>query len=267
MARFAPVVPLSIADLLHDVAALGTYHLLLAHDVMESSWHRQMYKYLYYDSMLSDPSYDANKRCVIMDNSLVELKQALPFETVRQAAVQVRANYMVAGDAFLDATATIHATQLYVDATAAAITAGKTVPPLMGVVQGSTVAECERCITYFALQPHIEAIAVPRCLTAALGSRMLVVDLIADEWPGRFKCIHLLGFSDNLTDDFLSANRREVDGIDSAAPIRGALQGKSMTIPYDFGPRGNFWLTTREQAQPHVAQMLANLNYVRRAVA
>lgn len=253
---------MSIADLLHDVAALGSYHLLLAHDVMESAWHRQMYKYLYYEQMVNDPHIDPKHRCVIMDNSLVELKTALPFETVRQAAIQVRANYMVAGDSFLDAKATIHATQLYVDQATIAVNSGKTVPPLMGVVQGSTLEECETCIIYFASQPWIEAIAIPRCLTAALGSRLEVLDLIHSGWPNRFKCIHLLGFSDDLMDDFRSAKRRIVNGIDSAAPIRGALQGKSMSIPYDFGPRGNFWQTTREQARPHVGQMVENLCYV-----
>jgi hypothetical protein len=107
MARFAPVVPLAVAQALKNANLLGTYHLLLAHDTLA---HPEAYREMYGAHAL--PVSD-DPKCVIMDNSVVELGEAMPFEQVQAAADIVDADFIVAADAFLEAEITIRRAELF----------------------------------------------------------------------------------------------------------------------------------------------------------
>jgi hypothetical protein len=118
------------------------------------------------------------------------------------------------------------------------------IPPLVGVIQGKGLRECMILAEFYANEPIFEGIAIPRCLTPIFGSRQRIAVEIHERWPDRFKLWHLLGFSDNIMDDFATAKLPWIDGIDSAVPIRGGIQERPFTLPdYDVGPRGQYWNT------------------------
>ena len=262
MSKFAPVVPMPVARVLWDADYLGGYHLLLAHDVVSSPTIQAAYQQLY--------GYDVPRKfqdsCVIMDNSVVELGETFNFEDCLTAANTVNADYLVAADCFLDHVATMKRSTEFLNKFAAQVEFAAKLK-LMGVVQGSTLDECMECAGMYARNTWFGAIAVPRCLTPVLGSRMQVLMQIQKRFAGRFKNIHMLGFSDNLIDDVCCARLPFVSGIDSAAPIRGALQGIKFQLPVtDFGPRGNFWLTGGMQAEAALPTIIDNLSTVRQLI-
>lgn len=261
MSLFAPVVPLPIAQILHRQGQLGDYHLLLAHDVTPKNM--EEYQELYYSRMLE--AYPL--ATVIMDNSVVELGSALTFERVLFAANAVFADYMVAPDLFLEKGTTIERSKAFVDEMQKHTQAsnGSRIPSLMGVVQGKTIAECMECAAYFAGEELFEAISIPRCLTPVLGSRMELAYLLYDHYPDRFNLWHLLGFSDDLFDDLSCARLPFINGIDSAVPIRAALKDQllSLNTKQDFGPRGDYWESSRIDALAHVECIQYNLEFVR----
>lgn len=259
MSRFAPVVPLNVADALWHMGLLGSYHLLLAHDVLHPG-NPSKYHEIYHDRV----RIKYKDAIVIMDNSLVELGAAMDFEDCRQAAEVVRADYIVSADAFLDADLTIQRSIKFVEAWRQARVDRKYCPPLMGVVQGTTLQECMRVAGFFAHDPAFGGISVPRVITAGLGSRTPLLIEINKYYPDRFRCIHLLGFSDNNLDDICSARLPFVSGIDSAAPIRGGLNGIKFELPNtDFGKRGNYWACGLLQAMHAEEGIRHNLNAVR----
>ena len=230
MSRFAPVVPLQIARVLKEEGLLGNYHLLLAHDVR--AWPTE-YKQVYGD-LVQDP-----KSIVIMDNSVVELGEAVDIAWMVEACTVIKSNYLVIPDVMSNHVGTITAAQQFVREY-------EKVPvsqdvPLMGVIQGKTLDECISCAFNLAELPGVEALAIPRVVTKWMGSRMEVVYHVLDDLPGFF--IHLLGFSDNLLDDVACCRLPGVSGIDSAVPIRAAHQQMRLNLNYkqDYGPRGDFW--------------------------
>lgn len=261
MAKFAPVVPLSIVESMWHTGILGDYHLLLAHDVVSSPEAEDGYsKYFYYRMRSMHP-----KATIIMDNSVVELGEAFDFEHCFNAAVLVQADYLVAADAFLESKLTLARSAIFADDFRHMRDHGSI--GLMGVVQGRTLEECMVCAEYYAHDELFRGIAVPRCLTPVLGSRMSVLLEIQRRLAGRFDCVHMLGFSDDLVDDIACARLPFVNGIDSAAPIRGALKGIQVQLPHtDFGPRGDFWQTTYQQGWDALAAITDNVNTVRQLI-
>ena len=266
MARFAPVVPLAVASVLWDMNVLGNYHLLLAHDVLEhpmdydSLYNRRLRKY----SNVQDPRGPV----VIMDNSVVELGGAMTFKSVLLAAQSVNADYLVCADAFLESAATIQRSRKYAEEALEARHLGEYVPKLMGVVQGRTIAECLSCADYFASNPQFEGIAIPRCLVPTLGSRTPLVIELYTRYGMRFQHWHLLGLSEDLLDDICTARLPMIDGIDSAAPIRGAMNGVVFDINgADFGPRGDFWKAGNTQAWNAEGLIRTNLALIRAQIA
>jgi hypothetical protein len=263
MSRFAPVAPLPVACALQDLGLLGNYHLLLAHDVLESPNNRNLYGSLYGHVVRMQP-----ESCIIMDNSVVELQLAMQFEDVRAAAEVVAADYMVAADLFLDASETRIRSESYARDWYNAYSEGKYTPPLVGVIQGCNIRECLEVADYYASEQAFQAIAVPRCLVPMLGSRIPLLLELHKHYALRFKTWHLLGFSDNIWDDLRSASLPFVAGIDSAAPVRGAIAGKWLQLPQsDFGPRGDFWKTSTQETMASKEVMQYNLDLIRKLIA
>lgn len=257
MSRFAPVAPLALAELLRDHQQLGSYHLLLAHDVLLSESNSSMYALLYDQGLRTRID-----RVVIMDNSVVELGVAMGAEPVMRAAEIANADFIVAADLFLDAEETKRRATAFADEAY-----GQTESGIMGVVQGRTIQEVCQMVDFYADDDRFEAIAVPRCLTAQLGSRMAPLQYINNRHKGRFELVHMLGFSDNLMDDFTCARLDHVDGIDSAAPLHGAMKGIALALPNtDFGARGMYWHHTAKEFENAMQLIQSNLQLTRTLV-
>jgi len=258
MAKFAPVAPLNIAINLANLGALGDYHLLLAHDVIASEDNKKEYRELY------KPIVD-NGGLIIMDNSVVELGGAVNCATVLEAARVVNAEYIVSADAFLDMEGTMNATHRFIQDYYSYQWAE--VPRLVGVVQGRTTAECLMCADLYASIKAFRGIAIPRCLTPVLGSRMPLAIELYKRYSTRFSLWHLLGFSDDLVDDVATARLPWIDGIDSAAPLRAGVKGIGFSMPaFDAGPRGSFWETPNSLANLRRHDIENNVNLVRKVV-
>jgi hypothetical protein len=101
----------------------------------------------------------------------------------------------------------------------------------MGVIQGDTVKECQKCIDFYMDVPWITSIGVPRHLiTTVQGNiaeiRMSLV-LYIRERHGNGMNIHLLGTSPDyiteLRDWGDGFNRYGVRGVDTSAPFNYAM--------------------------------------------
>lgn len=248
MARFAPVVPLQTARLLKEWGILGDYHLLLAHDVLD---HPDEYRSVYSDL--------GTGACIILDNSVVELGSAMQVMDLARACDIIQPHFLVIPDVQGEYRETANMAEKFRNEFNH--TAMRHIP-LLGVVHGKSLRECRWCALSLAQIDGVKALSVPRIVGQTLGSRMAVLmDIL---WAQPVMPIHLLGFSDDILDDVACARVPGVIGIDSAVPIRAALQSRDLTLDHriDYGPRGSYW-DTRMGAHDK-GLVMGNLSRIRR---
>lgn len=201
--QFAPVANLTTYQRLNEVGELGTYHLLIATEVVKDlqGW-SQMWSYPNIDPDVGKDMF------IIMDNGLIEAGEPADAEVLHAACEAVHPNVVVLPDVLGHYKETEYLVKRDY---------GKFKSlgyPLMGVLQGRTAEEVVRLLTlYEALA--LDYISIPRVMTAHFGSRRWLVERV--RWIG--KPIHLLGWSENVEDDLRCAAMQGVMGIDSAVPI------------------------------------------------
>ena len=230
MARFAPVCPPHILEKLQPLNS-GDYHLLLAHDVA------------------ANPAYKAffdkfRNFTIIMDNSVIELGNAVNLDVIKNACYQVPPSTIVLPDVLLDAKATVDScgaalpiwTEAFADIIGNTFDTGR---GFMIVPQGKTIQEWAWCAEQFKDDLRINYWGIPRNLVDQIGTRRDAIEIAHALCPHRQ--IHLLGFSDNIVDDVLCSRNRLVAGIDSAVPLRAASEGKQISFDLQIGPRGDWW--------------------------
>lgn len=246
MGQFAPVAPIQILEKMREEEVLGSYHLLLTHHILE------------YPARFTELFQDLPFTCTIfVDNSVVELGDAASDEKVLEACKiidEARSHgglkhwiYPVLTDVMADGPATRKAsTESYSwwfkndhDRRF----------PLMVVLQGDSWEEFTKTADYFLLQDQferIEYVGIPRILVDHLDTRWNTIKYVEAIRPSIN--IHLLGFSNDVTDDVICCNHPGVEGIDSAVPIRysfsvpGGLYTPTSTIP----PRPKDWFEKGE---------------------
>jgi hypothetical protein len=98
----------------------------------------------------------------------------------------------------------------------------------LGVLQGQTFEEFMDCAAIMHGM-GVQWLSVPRHATSKIGTRQTLVTAVHDLYP-EVK-IHLLGFSDDVIDDMMSARLPGVQGIDSAMPIWAKQPLTSMSFP------------------------------------
>lgn len=226
--RFAPVAPPEVLHKMKENLILGTYHLLLAHDVAGNP---AKYRDLFLPSDF-----------IIMDNSVIELGTPVDATTMKAACNVVIPSVVVLPDVIGDFKQTVQLAERYLDQWAST-----GLGPFMAVPQGQSENEIYACIDTYLRMPHIKAFGVPRACVKPLGSRKPVIEYL--NRVASDKHIHLLGFSDNLQDDILCTRLPGVSGIDSAVPIRLGVKGTLMDVNDDasqYPPRGDFWDTARD---------------------
>lgn len=255
MALFAPVAPIQILESLKLNSVLGSYHLLLAHHVLEQP---ERFKTL----------FDGMPACtIIMDNSIVELGDAASDEKVLEAinCIQTRPGsphwfIPVLTDVMGDGEATRE------KAAASYQWWRENAPgwPLMVVAQGNNWEDFTKTVDHFLIgdkYPKIEYVGVPRVLVKTLGSRYRALQYIEAVRPSIN--VHLLGFSDDVTDDVVCANHPSVEGIDSAVPLRYSYSVSGGSSPLytpssEIPPRPADWFEKGE-IDEHVLRNLHNI--------
>ena len=237
--KFAPVAPLPLLRSLfeEDPSLVGNYHLLLAHDVMKDAESERGYAN-FFEKVRDHFEGDLT---IIMDNSLVELGNAVDMKVAIDAAFALSADCVVAPDVMGDGRATQKAFNDFVGS-AAWQRCFEGNLAIMAVPQGPTLRDYVECLELYAEQPAITWIGIPRIATKHLGDRRDLCRMamaINPQWS-----MHLLGFSDDIINDVLSVTCQDytATGIDSAVPVRAGIAG----IPFkasrgDYGPRGNYW--------------------------
>ncbi len=252
MSQFAPVVSLGTARLLEQADLYGSYHLLLAHQILAepAGW----------KSFLNDVRNKRARRhakvTVLVDNSIVELGHPLPEEELLRAIETVQADYLFLPDCIDDPLETIWRSYGAAGKMHARL---PTYCDFIGVAQGKCHRDSMICAEFLNKLPRVGALAVPKWVPWSQGSRR---ELVKEIHRTIQKPIHLLGFSGSLEDDIASAKLPGVMGIDSAVPIRLG----QMSLPYptadgQYPKRAEGWL----EAEPYAIrnQTAENLSWIR----
>lgn len=252
MLKFAPVCPIHIYKALKAKGPkyFGNYFLLLAHDVLA---HADEYREVFH-------SIPKEERTIIMDNSVIELGNACTPENLFQACKIVNANVLVIPDVLEDGVHTIKALKkFYASILASDVysTAYKEYE-FMFVPQGRNQRDYYACVAdAFDLGPdHFKWVGIARNLTGRVfDSRTTPVAHIQRFASIRSRKLnyHLLGFSDDVEDDFVTCgkHRTTIKGIDSAVPLRLGTRGVTLQPWYEghdgvdkfpsAGKRGDWW--------------------------
>lgn len=229
MAFFCPVAPLPILEGLLQNSAIGRQHLLLAHDIVKPL-NRERYSQIF-AKMLGRSAYPEarefqdRKRLIILDNSVIELGNSVTLNLIMDAAQIVQPTCLVLPDVMLKTQETIDSCSGALDAWFDAlqkVTPSAHHSSLMYVPQGISLGEFTRCAEAMVDDERIKFWGIPRNVVPFHGSRQSAIRICAALNPKRK--IHMLGFSDNMVDDFLCSQMPEVYSIDSAVPLR--IEGK-----------------------------------------
>lgn len=164
---------------------------------------------------------------LILDNGVAEGVNTTP-EALHVEAHRMMVNEIVVPDTMQDAEATLQQARNF---TLHGWVQANTYN-YMGVVQGTSYAECWDCIYGFNALPYITTLGIPRHLLTTIGedARINLVNYIRKQHShSRFQ-IHLLGMNPAYTNELISFGRAykalNVRGIDTSAPFYYALAGQ-----------------------------------------
>lgn len=254
MAHFAPVCPIQVLEGLWAAGpqVFGEYHLLLAHHTVE---HKARFSDLF--KRLGDAGYHGR---IIMDNSIVELGDAVDMGMIAAAVNIIKDNcpeatvIPVLPDVMGNGIATREAVAGAYDAWES----GMPGDGFMVVVQGTDIDDFIESLEHFTqvdTYPEITTLGVPRVLHKTCGSRVHAMRLVR-EYTERYQ-IHMLGFSDSITDDVDASCMVPQCGIDSAVPLR------TFDVFTEFSDPGKRPPTWFDQAQVN-DRMIENLEAARK---
>lgn len=212
--KFAPVAPIHIYEALANRGYVPQRILLLAHDVYKHE-NRDRYMALFNRGPWKDTH-------IIMDNSLIEVGNAITLNEIEEAVRCVEADVVVLPDSLTDgpksAELTIAAWDEWKTRFSAPYRGDKKIE-LMAVIQGETEKGFMQALEMIASKIAPDWISVPRRTESKFGyNRMELIDFVRMFFPDL--PIHLLGFSEYPWNDILAAQLSDVKSIDSAAPLR-----------------------------------------------
>lgn len=233
MAKFLPVAPPSVLSALTPENGGATASFMLAHEVVEDPDA--------YDHHVHWQTFHAD----ILDNSVIELGGAVDLKMIAEAARICSPSVVVLPDVLEDAAATVDAIHNSAEAFRREMSGQR----FMVVPQGETLKDWIQGLEDIAFSPLLNAlfdmrhmvIGIPRNTTGRIvQSRQELVKIVNVVMP--YNDIHLLGFSENMADDFVTAAfSPKVLSIDSAAPLRM----HEMRLSALTEPRGNWWNEVR----------------------
>lgn len=254
MAEFAPVCPAEVLEELCRKNVDGPYHLPLAHDVLASP---EIYERLF------NP-HEYFRHTTILDNSVIELGAAVDIKTIAEAAKITQAHVIVLPDVLLKGPETLTACIEALDHWTQYLE--KTLQHdwgFMFVPQGATVEEFLYCAEAFASYcrekpTRMRYWGVPRNSRDSLSLSRYTVSQLLHKIEPNWKQ-HLLGFSEDFSDDIFALTSPCVTGIDSAVPVRCAtfnMRIQDLHIE-KLPPRGDWW--EKPQHEEYIDQMAANV--------
>lgn len=245
MTKYSPIGPLPVLQGLLNRGMLGDYLLLLAHDVVK---HPEAYEELAFNV--------TDEATIIMDNGTVENGAPVPIEDLMNAANIVNANIVVGPDVIGDLKGT---KELILEQGDTIYTSGF---DMMLIPQGKTLEEICDCIEWLHGRYHDSKDmwwGIPRWITNEICSRTAIITYINNYFRAEGRTnIHLLGMSQHLDDDVLSAKTLSVRGIDSANPLVAGWLGNSLTHDTHYD-RGAYW----DECTEVTDLMASNVEYVR----
>lgn len=260
--QFAPVGPIQVLEQLNELRALGTYHLVLAHDVAEQP---ERFRKLFCNTHTA--------HTIIIDNSVIEL--GFPI-TLREMSEAVRALhnghnqlYAVYPDILMDAKSTVQEIVKCAKEWASLRNDFHGVR-FCAIPQGSTKEEFFKCAEDILKQVpdavDLWGIAknfVDGGLSPTRWEAVKTVEMVSQIYGKRRIPMHLFGFTNNLFDDMIVARESIVKGIDSAVPLHMADKGLEISFGMKGHPaRGDFWKTTKDVD----IKMVRNIEFIRRAL-
>lgn len=212
--KFAPVAPIHIYEALANRGYVPQNILLLAHDVYNVK-NRDRYMALFKRGPWKDTH-------IIMDNSLIEVGNAISLDEIEEAVRAVEADVVVLPDSLTDglesAKLTVEAWDKWKTRFSSPYRGDKAIQ-LMAVVQGETQKGFFGALEYLAKEIDPDWISIPRRTESKFGyTRERLIDFVQMFFPE--KPIHLLGFSEYPWEDIAAAQHNLVHSIDSAAPLR-----------------------------------------------
>lgn len=240
MAKFAPVCPPQLLKAFKDRGELGSYHLLLAHDIVAKP---DLYREIFDTRRFRPVDFT-----IILDNSVIELGGSVKLDVIVEAASIVRPTCTVLPDALYDPHLTIAQCLKAVDKWTDAFLNAGLPPSFMFVPQGHPNIDrwfksFISCAETFASFQQITWWGIPRN-AEPYHPRLHLPNLL--HAINRNRRIHLLGFSNNVCADVITSHNRLVAGIDSAVPIRAVSQKVPVVLSGSLDkmpPRGDWWET------------------------
>lgn len=252
---YSPVAGLKALEMLHDCKCLGSYLLVLAHDILENkSEYAEFFEQLRFDFQ--------GKMFIILDNSAIELGGALPAKYLGAAAKIVKASCIILPDVLNSAEDTVRAS--FAGARSLKRSGDFGDCAFMVVPQGNSVPQLYWCIQQLSLIPNVRYWGVPRSITNTLGSREVLAEILTYNHVGPSgPSIHMLGMSSNLLDDIWCSAYPNVMGIDSANPIVMGLKNANLAEGHDHMARPKDYLSL--DTLPTCA--IDNVKYIRDMLA
>jgi len=249
--RYAPVAPLHLMRQLAEGnwRAMGGYHLLLAQDILRQPNEHEDF----WPKWRRDNYAKGREVTIIVDNGAPEGEQVVKPARLAEAARLVHADVVILPDVIGNAGATVEST-----ARASSYFRSEGEFKLMGVAQGATASITLECLV--DISKHVDWLSLPKGWSERLRNpRFWTTRQIAQTYR---MPMHVLGFTDDLSDDILTARSHPlVKGIDSAMPIWLGQQGRSIAsmVRTDYGRRPPFDKLPKQLK----GQTLANILVIR----
>lgn len=257
MKGFAPVTPIWLLQKMGQDA--GRYHLPLAHDALK---HPNEYQaFFHHMGVSSGHSYGGSHlasldRIVILDNSVIELGDAVNTNMLLEAARICRATHIVLPDKLQNSIETYNLSykawcEMHYDV--------RGNHRIAVVPQGESLETWIKCAEMMAESIGVDLWCVPRNFEDRLGTRWDACEILRmiKNVP-----IHLIGFSDWIYKDMYAASHPNVIGIDSAVPIRVGQEGTDIMLSGLYKSRGE-WFDSVTSSTPLDMAVLRNLKKVR----
>jgi len=245
MAKFLPVAPANYLESIYEKCSMEARHaFLLAHEVVTDELGYGRLKNVYWDRL---------NHLLLLDNSAIELGAAVDSKLVKAAQKITGANVVVLPDVLEKSQETLESSW---DVYANWIQIFKNRKPqswdndyvaeLLFIPQGETFQSWVWCFESFLDRcderglPYPSWVGIPRNTTGRIIlTRKYLIDVVKARCMSK---IHLMGFSDNMVDDMVSARYdARVQSIDSNVPFRMAEFQMSAKVP----SRGNWWVDNK----------------------
>lgn len=195
--------------LLYKYAIRSKYHMALAHLVLENLDYANFYR-----------ERSAAGEYVILDNSIIELGEAVSIDIILEAAARIKAHEIILPDVYRDGMGTLNAIDRVFHHDAEKLKGYK----LMAVPQGKTMSDWLYCYKKILRNfPQIDVIGIPKSTSMfeddTIGRDNLVQHLYSHGFVKYDKEYHLLGVHNNPAEILVSSRHKWIRGVDTCLPV------------------------------------------------